>query len=439
MQIIQLLVSLSILIFIHELGHFLFAKLFKTRVEKFYLFFNPKFSLFKFKKGETEYGIGWLPLGGYVKIAGMIDESMDKDQMAQPPQPWEYRSKKPWQKLLIVLGGIIFNFLLAIVIYTMVVFTWGKTYISVKEVNRHGVMTDSIGEIVGFRNGDKIVSVNNKNVTDFSDVFKELLISDPHTITINRNNIDTTIILTNEQIGLVIKNKTLVLYPRISPLVLKVIDSSVAMKSGLIAGDKIISIDSTKINYFDELKYLLAKNANKTCNIQVLRNYMDTLTFTVNIPSNSKLGFFPNDNIENIHKIDTINYNFLQAIPAGFKTTFAQLSFYVKQFKLLFTPKTEAYKSLGSFITIGKMFPKKWNWQFFWNITALLSIMLAFINVLPIPALDGGHALFALYEMIFRKKPNEKFLEKAQMVGLILLLVLIFYALGNDIYQNFIK
>ena len=255
MQIIQLLVSLSILIFIHELGHFLFAKLFKTRVEKFYLFFNPKFSLLKFKKGETEYGIGWLPLGGYVKIAGMIDESMDKDQMAQPPQPWEYRSKKPWQKMLIVLGGIIFNFLLAIVIYTMVVFTWGKTYISVNEVNKHGVMTDSIGEVIGFKNGDKIVSVNNKKVNDFSDVFKELLISDPHLITINRNNVDTTIRLTNEQIGIIIKNKTLVLYPRLSPDVLKVVDSSVAIKAGIMAGDKIICFDSTKINYFDELKY----------------------------------------------------------------------------------------------------------------------------------------------------------------------------------------
>jgi len=439
MQVLQLLVSLSILIFIHELGHFFFAKLFKTKVEKFYLFFNPKFSLFKFKKGETEYGIGWLPLGGYVKIAGMIDESMDKEQMAKPPEPWEYRSKKPWQKLLIVLGGIIFNFILAIIIYTFVVYTWGKSYISVKEINKHGIMTDSIGEIIGFKNGDKILTVNNKNIVDFSQVTKELIISEPHQITIQRNNFDTTLTLSDSQIGLVIKNKTSLFYPRLTTKVLKVIDSSVAMKAGIINGDKIISIDTHKISYFDELRNLLKTNSNKTCEFKILRNNKDTLSISIDIPKNSKLGFYPDDDLNSLYKIDTIHYNFLQSIPAGIKTTISNLSYYIKQFNLIFTPKTQAYKSVGSFISIGKMFPKKWDWQFFWSFTALISIILGFMNVLPIPALDGGHALFALYEMIFRKKPNVKFLEIAQTVGIILLLLLLFYALGNDIYQNFLK
>jgi regulator of sigma E protease len=432
-QVAQVLLSLSILVFFHELGHFTFAKIFKTRVEKFYLFFNPWFSLFKFKKGETEYGIGWLPLGGYVKIAGMIDESMDKEQLKKPPQPWEFRSKPAGQRLLIMLGGVLVNFLLAFIIYIGILYVWGEKYLPVTELNKNGVMVDSLGLDLGLRSGDKIISVNDKKVKRFSDVYKEFIIADPHRLVVERNGQDTTIELTNKSISKII-NHGIFFGPRIPFVVAEVQDSSLADNIGLKNGDKIVGIDTQKIEYYDEFKQAFEGRKNDSVNLFVLRG-SDTLQFNIVVPDSAILGVKIGD-FSNYYEFDTIHYTFIQAIPAGINKTFAEVGSYLQQLKLIFTPETKAYKSVGSFFTIGKLFSKEWNWELFWTITALLSVMLGVLNLLPIPGLDGGHVMFVLYEMIARKKPSDKFLERAQLVGMIILLFIIVYALGNDILRN---
>ena len=432
-QVAQVLLSLSILVFFHELGHFTFAKIFKTRVEKFYLFFNPWFSLFKFKKGETEYGIGWLPLGGYVKIAGMIDESMDKDQLKKTPQPWEFRSKPAGQRLLIMLGGVLVNFLLAFIIYIGILYVWGEKYLPVTELNKNGVMVDSLGLDLGLRSGDKIISVNDKKVKRFSDVYKEFIIADPHRLVVERNGQDTTIELTNKSISKII-NHGIFFGPRIPFVVAEVQDSSLADNIGLKNGDKIVGIDTQKIEYYDEFKQAFEGRKNDSVNLFVLRG-SDTLQFNIVVPDSAILGVKIGD-FSNYYEFDTIHYTFIQAIPAGINKTFAEVGSYLQQLKLIFTPETKAYKSVGSFFTIGKLFSKEWNWELFWTITALLSVMLGVLNLLPIPGLDGGHVMFVLYEMIARKKPSDKFLERAQLVGMIILLFIIVYALGNDILRN---
>jgi len=432
-QVAQVFLSLSILIFFHELGHFTFAKIFKTRVEKFYLFFNPWFSLFKFKKGETEYGIGWLPLGGYVKIAGMIDESMDKDQLKKTPQPWEFRSKPAGQRLLIMLGGVLVNFLLAFIIYIGILYVWGEKYLPVTELNKNGVMVDSLGLDLGLRSGDKIISVNDKKVKRFSDVYKEFIIADPHRLVVERNGQDTTIELTNKSISKII-NHGIFFGPRIPFVVAEVQDSSLADNIGLKNGDKIVGIDTQKIEYYDEFKQAFEGRKNDSVNLFVLRG-SDTLQFNIVVPDSAILGVKIGD-FSNYYEFDTIHYTFIQAIPAGINKTFAEVGSYLQQLKLIFTPETKAYKSVGSFFTIGKLFSKEWNWELFWTITALLSVMLGVLNLLPIPGLDGGHVMFVLYEMIARKKPSDKFLERAQLVGMIILLFIIVYALGNDILRN---
>ncbi len=434
-QVAQLLLSLSILVFFHELGHFTFAKIFKTRVEKFYLFFNPWFSLLKFKKGETEYGIGWLPLGGYVKISGMIDESMDKEQMKKPPQPYEFRSKPAWQRLLIMLGGVLVNFILAFVIYMGILAVWGESYLPVAEVNRTGIMTDSLGQKFGLKNGDKIISVNDKKVRNFSDVYKYFVISDPHKLSIERNGKDTTVHLSSEEISKIIKHGPF-FSARIPFIVKGFSDSSVAKKAGLLVGDKIIGFNNQKITYFDEFKDKIKGYKNKKINISVLRNNKDTLEYSLIVPKSEILGIKIEGDLRKFYKIDTEKFTLLQSIPAGIKKTYSEVGSYLQQLKLVANPKTKAYESVGSFITIGKLFPKKWNWEIFWTMTALLSIMLGVINLLPIPGLDGGHVMFVLYEMIVGKKPSDKFLEKAQIVGMVILLILIVYALGNDIVRN---
>lgn len=434
MQIIQFLLSLSILVFIHEVGHFLFAKIFKTKVEKFYLFFNPWFSLFKYKYKDTEYGIGWLPLGGYVKIAGMSEEA---DQNT-PPQPWEFRAKKPYQKLLIVLGGIIFNLFLAIGIYSLLSYYKGKVVLPISEVNKNGIMTDSIGLNIGIKNGDKIVLVNNKEIYEYSQFLKEVLLNKPHSITVKRNNIDTTIYLKDEDIAQIIKNKSNLIYPRIKTYVFEVAPNSIADSLKIQQNDFIIQVGEFKITYLDELRDALLKYKNSYTDIYILRNN-DTIKHRVRIPENAKLGVVIDNEITNTYKLDTINFSFIKSISEGVSTAKDQFISYGKQFKLIFNTKTKAYESVGSVISIGKLFPKKWDWEFFWKITAFLSVILAFINLLPIPALDGGYALLAIYEMVFRKSPPEKFLKVAQTIGIAILIMLMIYALGNDIYQNFIK
>ena len=433
-QVAQLLLSLSILVFFHELGHFTFAKLFKTRVEKFYLFFNPWFSLFKFKKGETEYGIGWLPLGGYVKIAGMIDESMDKEQMKKPAEPWEFRSKNTWQRLLIMLGGVLVNFILAFVIYMGILAVWGETYLPVSEINKNGIMVDSLGRQFGLEDGDKIISVNDKNVKSYSEVYKEFVITDPHKIQIERDGELIDVQLSSEHISKIIDHGPF-FTPRIPFFISAFSDSSIAELAGLLVGDKIVKINDKKIEYFDEFKNEIKEYKNQEVNISVLRN-SDTLSYLLTVSKDATIGVQIENNIRNFYEVDTQKYTVLQSIPAGINKTYSEVGSYLKQLKLVFTPKTKAYKSVGSFITIGKLFPEKWDWEIFWTMTALLSIMLGVINLLPIPGLDGGHVMFVLYEMIVGKKPSDNFLEKAQIVGMVLLLALIVYALGNDIVRN---
>jgi len=428
-KVAQLILSLSILVFIHELGHFLFAKLFKTRVEKFYLFFNPWFSIFKFKKGDTEYGLGWLPLGGYVKIAGMIDESMDKEQMKQPPQPWEFRSKPSWQRLLIMLGGVLMNFILAFVIYIAILFTWGETYLPTKEVNKYGIAVDSVGKELGFKDGDKIVMVNDKQIESFDEVLKEVILTSPHKITINRNGKDTSVIINSEDIAKIIKSESL-FEPRIPFIIEGFAEQSPAKNAGFEVGDLIIGISDKDVMYYNECKDLLAQNKGKNTEFRVLRNN-DTVVLNLTIPETGLIGVSLD-----LFKTSTQEYTLAQAVPAGVKKTFSEVGSYLKQLKLVFTPKTKAYKSVGSFISITKLFPAKWNWRVFWTMTALLSVMLGVVNILPIPALDGGHVMFTLYEIIIGKKPSDKFLERAQIVGMVILLALIVLALGNDFIRH---
>ena len=434
-QVIQLLLSLSILVFFHELGHFAFAKIFKTRVEKFYLFFNPWFSIFKFKKGDTEYGIGWLPLGGYVKIAGMIDESMDKKQMEKPAEPWEFRSKPAWQRLLIMLGGVLVNFILAFVIYITILFVWGEQKLPIEQVNKYGVVVDSLGMEFGMQTGDKIISVNGEKPDGLKDAYIDLILSSPHELVVERDEKQILITISKKQISYIIKNGPF-FGARFPFQVADFSDPSIAQEAGMLVDDIVIGFNGDEVNYYDEIRPLIQNSKNQNIQISVLRNQIDTVSFEMYVPESGLIGVILNDSVESFYDIDSVNYTLLQAIPAGIKMTFTEIDYYLKQLKLVFTPKTKAYKSVGSFISIGKLFPKKWDWRIFWKMTAMLSIMLGVINILPIPALDGGHVMFVLYEMIVGRKPSDKFLERAQVVGMVILLTLIVFALGNDIIRH---
>jgi len=432
-KIAQFILSLSILVILHEMGHFLFAKLFKTKVEKFYLFFDPWFSIFKFKKGDTEYGIGWLPLGGYVKISGMIDESMDKEQLKQPPQPWEFRSKPTWQRLLIMIGGVLVNFVLALFIYSMVLFTWGDEYLPNANV-KYGIMCDSLALNAGFQNGDKIISVDSQKIEDFGKILGHIVLNNAKTVQVNRNGELVNIQLPEELVRKLIKVKKIdFIVPRSPFIVGGFLKSSPAKEAGLKEGDKIIKFNSEKIAFFDEFRTEIVKHKNETIDVGVQRG-KDTLTFKVVIPETALIGVkvgLDSDSFE----LKKNNYSFFASFPAGIAKGFNTVSNYLKQFKLIFDRKTKAYEELGGFGTIIKIFPSVWDWQAFWNLTAFLSIILAVMNILPIPALDGGHVLFLLYEIVTGRKPSDKFLEYAQIVGMVLLLSLLLYANGNDVYK----
>ncbi len=433
-KILQFFLSLSILVILHELGHFTFAKIFKTKVEKFYMFFNPWFSLFKFKWGETEYGIGWLPLGGYVKISGMIDESMDKEQMKKPPQPWEFRAKPAWQRLFILLGGIIVNILLAFVIYIGILFAWGTDYLPAENV-KYGIMTDSTGMAIGLQNGDKILKIGNEEIKDFNKIPVKILLNAPITLTVKRNDKIIEIPIKKSDIAKLIHNPYFIA-PRIPFVVAQVPDTSAAAKAGLKSGDKIIAINGKQAMFIDQVKEILQQNKGKTIQATIVRNN-DTLTVPLQVSKQGMIGVLLDMDLTKYFKFKHIDYSLLEAIPAGINKTIDVTKSYLKQFKLIFSPETKAYKSVGGFISIGKIFPGVWDWHSFWNITAFLSIMLAVLNLLPIPGLDGGHVMFTLYEMITGKKPSDKFLERAQMAGLIILLLLVVYANGNDIVKLF--
>ena len=440
-KIVQLLLSLSILVLFHEFGHFLFAKLFKTRVEKFYMFFNPWFSLFKFKKGETEYGIGWLPLGGYVKIAGMIDESMDTAQMRKPAQPWEFRSKPAWQRLLIMLGGVMVNVVLAFLIYIMVLYTWGETYLPAENV-KYGVVCDPLFEKMGMQTGDIVVSLDSVKVERFSDILADMTLDHPQTVQVEREgkliSLDIPETFTADLLALSAKNNRVrLLVPRQlmdSTYVAEFADYSAAYDAGIRKGDKILAVNGRTFRFYDEFTDMLAANADSRVETKVLRG-KDTLQFAFDLGNDGKFGIYfgSTERLELAFR----KYSFGEAIPAGIAKGAQTISSYLKQLKLIFSPRVEAYKSVGGVMMMGSIFPGVWDWQIFWELTAFISIMLAVVNILPIPALDGGHVLFLLYEVITRRKPGEKFMEYAQITGMMILLGLFILANVNDIVRFF--
>ena len=433
-QATQLILSLSILVILHELGHFIPAKLFKTRVEKFYLFFDPWFSLFKFKKGDTEYGVGWLPLGGYVKISGMIDESMDKDQMKEEPKDWEFRSKPAWQRLIIMLGGVTVNVILGMAIYAMVLFVWGDEYIPNSSL-KYGIYADSTATEMGLRNGDKIISIGGKEVKKFSDVQMNILLDDKNTIQVNRNGSVEDIKVSQETIAQIIKDQKPFIEPAYITLVEQVMEGSNAEKAGLEKGDQVIRINGQETPFFQDVVKTLGTLKEQEINLTVLRVGAET-ELTATVTKNGTLGFGVQPITEQL-TVETEKYGMFESIPAGVNKAYDSFENYIKQIKLIFKPETEAYKSLGGFITIGKAFSPQWDWERFWNFTAFLSIILAIMNILPIPALDGGHVMFLVYEIITGRKPHDKVMEYAQVAGIIILLGLMVLANGNDVLRLF--
>ncbi len=437
----QFLLSLSLLIILHELGHFIPAKLFKTRVEKFYLFFDVKFSLLKKKIGETEYGIGWLPLGGYVKISGMIDESMDKEQMAQPQQPWEFRSKPAWQRLIIMLGGVTVNFILAFIIYIGMAFAYGDTYIANEDL-KDGLLIENPAMIkAGFKTGDKILAVDGTSIVKFDNEINMKIVMGKEVL-IERNGTEQTIKMPKDFIDQLTKYEKSPVVSIRMPFVIGAVTEESTNKA-LQSKDIILSLNGQKTKYFDEAKTILDQNKGKTIPAVVLRDQKETVVQLV-VNNEGKLGVqlggLGMDSLEKLgyYKVSTQKYGFLESIPVGIEKGKDQLIGYGKQLKMIFNPDTGAYKQVGGFAAIYNIFPNSWSWEVFWGITALLSIMLGVMNLLPIPALDGGHVMFLLYEIVSGKKPSDKFLENAQMVGFVLLITLLVFANGNDIYKAII-
>ncbi|WP_438976624.1 RIP metalloprotease RseP [Polaribacter sp.] len=439
----QFILSLSLLIVLHELGHFIPAKLFKTRVEKFYLFFDYKFSLIKKKVGETVYGIGWIPLGGYVKISGMIDESMDKEQLQQPVQPWEFRAKPAWQRLIIMLGGVFVNFILGIFIYIMLMWAYGEQYLPNESLKDGVWVQDSLASNLGLETGDRILTVDGNKVEKFSALTLEFINGSNYQIERNGEVIEKEI-PTNFISQLMDRGKDAgpLLYPRYPFTIGQISKDSPNFNSQLKVKDIITSINGNKIDYYDEAEAILANYKGEKVSATVLRGN-ETKTIDLQVTNEGKIGVvFSTISFKDLEKLGYYTlankeYSFLESIPAGWNKSWKTLTDYVKQLKKIFNPSTGAYKGLGGFISIGSIFPDEWSAQSFWNITAFLSIMLGFMNLLPIPALDGGHVVFTLWEMITGKKPGDKFLEYAQVTGFIILIALLLFANGNDIFRLF--
>ena len=432
----QLILSLSIIVVLHEMGHMLPAKWFKTRVEKFYLFFDWKFSLFKKKIGETEYGIGWLPLGGYVKIAGMIDESMDKDQLEKPAEPWEFRSKPAWQRLIIMTGGVIVNLLLGFFIYAMVLFVWGEEYLpNDKAVYGVHLSDESLKEF-GLLEGDVILSADGVQSQTFGDVNKMVVVDGARELQVLRNTNEISVILPDNIVDVILaKNlKGIVSAPRFPNIVKSLIDTMPAAKAGLLAGDSIVEINNASFPYVFDFQKEIANHKGTEVLLGIYREG-EKLSLPITITNEGKLGYFQTPPDE-LLSYKTQQYGLFESIPAGISKGTTTLTSYVKSMSLLFTK--EGAKQIGGFGAIAGMFPAQWNWKSFWVMTALLSIILAFMNILPIPALDGGHVVFLIYEMISGKPPSENFLTRAQVIGMVLLLTLLVYANGMDIKRAII-
>ena len=473
-KIIQLILSLSILVIIHEFGHFIASRIFGVRVEKFYMFFDWKFSIFRCKKvngawkfkffcknepekyvkvgdkyepvdlnslpeddwrraeDSTEFGLGWIPLGGYCKIAGMVDESMDEGQLAQDPQPWEFRTKPAWQRLIIMVGGVCMNVILAFLIYIGLIASYGEQYISTEEVNKYGITVDSVGYNLGLRDGDKILTVDGKYIEDFNQIQMELLLENTSNIEVERNGHKEVVELPEDAVQQIIQHRSAFISARMPFVVGGFANGSYAEKAGMQKNDRIIGINDVETPYFQDFKGTITDFRDQDVDMKVVRDN-DTIVMNVHVAGDATIGVF----VDNVFNISTKEYSFWQSIPRGFKKTGKELSDYWKQLKLIFNPKTKAYESLGGFITIGSIFPESFIWEQFWRMTAFLSIILAVMNILPIPGLDGGHVLFLLWEVITRKKPRDKFLERATMIGFIFLMMLLIYANGNDIIRLF--
>ena len=440
----QFILSLSLLIVLHELGHFIPAKLFKTRVEKFYLFFDYKFSLFKKKVGETVYGIGWIPLGGYVKISGMIDESMDTEQMKEEPKPWEFRSKPAWQRLIIMLGGVFVNFVLGILIYICLMWAYGEKFLPNENVKDGVWVQDSLAMNVGLQTGDKILSIDGEKIRKFNDITLGFI--NGNSFQIERNgeilNKELPVDFISKLIDRRKNSQGRIVTERFPFTIAKLQKDSINENSGLLPKDIVTAINGNSIKYYDEARPILLKYKGQEISLTVKRGN-EIKEIPVKVTERGTLGIvfttIPYSDLEKLGYYDLANieYSFSEAIPAGINKSWKTLTDYVKQLKKIFNPNTGAYKGLGGFISIGSIFPDEWSAQSFWNITAFLSIMLGFMNLLPIPALDGGHVVFTLWEMITGKKPGDKFLEYAQVVGFILLIALLLFANGNDIFRLF--
>jgi regulator of sigma E protease len=438
----QFLLSLSLLIVLHELGHFIPAKLFKTKVEKFYLFFDIKYSLFKKKIGDTEYGIGWLPLGGYVKISGMIDESMDKEQMALPPQPWEFRSKPAWQRLIIMLGGVTVNFILAFIIYIGMAFSYGDLYISNSDLKDGVWITNPVIEKSGLKTGDKIVSVDGVKADRFHELNEKILLGKE--VVVERNGSEQKIVLPVDFINQLMNGKKISVVELRLPFIVSVIGDKSPNKSAVKEKDIITNFNGVSVQYADQVIAAVKDLKGKTVPAIVKRDGKE-VALSIVVNDSSKMGIqyaarLPYDNLEKLglYPIRKQSYGFFESFPVGIQRGKDQLVGYGKQLQMIFNPSTGAYKGVGGFKAIFDIFPASWSWEVFWSITALLSIMLGVMNLLPIPALDGGHVMFLLYEIISRKKPSDKFMENAQMVGFVLLISLLLFANGNDIYKAII-
>ncbi|MCW3121810.1 MAG: peptidase [Flavipsychrobacter sp.] len=446
-KVLQLFASLSILIALHEFGHFFFARLFKTRVEKFYLFFDflfpistlLNFSLFKKKIGDTEYGIGWFPLGGYVKIAGMIDESMDKEQLALPPQPWEFRSKPAWQRLFIMLGGIIVNVLLAIIIYMFVFGIYGEEYLPVQNA-KYGIMTDSVARTIGLRNGDMITAIDGKPVKRFNEIKSDIVLNEAKTIQLKRDGQDVTVDIKAGTIRsmLATSKKGSFIAPRFPMVVDEVTKGSAAEKMGILHGDSIVAVNNVPAAFYDQFDSTRKALAGMPIAITVVRNGQP-VELKGDVPKEGRLGLGFMDLTRYFH-LETIKYSPVEAIGKGFTYTYEQFTNYLSQFKMIFTSKeVKASESLGGIISFGKIFPEQFDMERFLTLTAFVSIILAFMNLLPIPGLDGGYVIFLLFEMITGRKVSEKVMEKATAVGLVILIGLMLYANGLDIFRLFKK
>lgn len=436
---LQLIASLSLLVIVHEMGHFMFARIFKVRVEKFYLFFNPWFSLFKYKpkNSETEYGIGWLPLGGYVKIAGMIDESMDKEQLQKPAEPWEFRAKPAWQRLLIMVGGVMMNLILAFLIYSMMIFVWGNNYIPLRNA-KLGMDFSQTAKNIGFEKGDILLAADGVTLERFDDqAFRTIVESQE--VTVLRDGKEVKIAIPSDFMQTILKEKeenkipfTMMRFPMV---VHETVKGQEAERAGLQARDSIVGINGQKGLSLTDITAAFAENKGKQVSLDFYRNGMLSST-TVNVDTLGKIGVMLESPLKTYEAV-TERFSFFESFPKGAQKAANKLTGYVSDMKYVFTK--EGAKSVGGFGAIGGLFPSEWSWPDFWELTAFLSVALAFMNIIPIPALDGGHVMFLFYEMITGKQPNEKFMEYAQMAGMIFLFGLMLYANGMDLFRFFMK